>query len=53
MRGFNIVDLEKAVFATSSLTELKKYLKKHYPSNAGGRVYTNQAMDDLFNYWMK
>ncbi|WP_295681192.1 hypothetical protein [uncultured Fibrobacter sp.] len=53
VRGFNIVDLEKAVFATSSLTELKKYLKKHYPSNAGGRVYTNQAMDDLFNYWMK
>ena len=53
VQGFNIVDLEKAIFATSSLGELKTYLKKHYPSGSGGRKYTTTAIDNLFKYWMQ
>ena len=51
VKGFSVVDLEKAIFATKNLDELKKYLKKNYPSGKGGRKYTNSDLDKLFDYW--
>jgi len=47
-----MIDIEKAIFATKSLNELKNYLKKNYPSGKNGRSYTNGDLDKLFDYWI-
>ena len=52
VKGFSMIDIEKAIFATKSLNELKNYLKKNYPSGKNGRSYTNGDLDKLFDYWI-
>lgn len=53
VKGFEITELEKGVFNSSSLNGLKKYLMEKYPSGVNGRSYTKDAMNNLFNYWTK
>lgn len=53
VKGFEVTELEKGVFNSSSLNGLKKYLMEKYPSGVNGRSYTKDAMNNLFNYWTK
>lgn len=53
VKGFEITELEKGVFNSSSLNGLKNYLMEKYPSGVNGRSYTKDAMNNLFNYWTK
>jgi hypothetical protein len=60
--GFSIVQLEDCVLRSVDLTEMKGCLKQRYPSRTdreqgrgrslAGIRYTEQAMDDLFDYWI-
>ena len=52
VQGFSIIDIEKAFFATKSLSDLKKYVKKNLPSGTKNRKYTESNLDKLFDYWM-
>jgi len=51
--GFRIAELEKAVFKSHTLSDLKQHLLKDYPSGKGGRSYSKSAMNELFDYWDK
>jgi hypothetical protein len=60
--GFSIAQLEDCVLRSVDLTEMKGCLKQRYPSRTDseqgrgrslvGIRYTEQAIDDLFNYWI-
>ncbi len=52
VKGFSMVDIEKAIFATKSLNEMKNYIKNNYPSGKSGRSYTHTDLDKLFDYWL-
>ena len=46
-----MIDIEKAIFATKSLNELKSYILKNLPSGKGGRSYTEKKLKALFDHW--
>lgn len=50
--GFSITQIEKAFYNSSSMNDLKSYLKKNYPSGKGNRKYSSEQLDQLFNYWI-
>ena len=52
VKGFSMVDIEKAIFATKSLNEMKNNIKNNYPSGKSGRSYTHTDLDKLFDYWL-
>ena len=48
--GFSIIELENSVFNSSSLDDMKQYLKKTYSPSAK-RKYSEKYLDNLFEYW--
>jgi hypothetical protein len=60
--GFSIAQVEDCVLRSVDLTEMKGCIKQRYPSRTdreqgrgrslAGIRYTEQAIDDLFEYWI-
>jgi len=46
------LNFEKAFYNSSSMNDLKSYLKKNYPSGKDNRKYSSEQLDQLFNYWI-
>jgi len=46
------LSFEKAFYNSSSMNDLKSYLKKNYPSGKDNRKYSSEQLDQLFNYWI-
>lgn len=49
--GYTVPQIEATLLKVISWDDLKAKLKKDYPSEASGHLYTKESMDALFKYW--